>query len=324
VNARARPRLVGAFVLVAVGIALASIAALSSGRLFAEFRTYVVFFPQAVGGLREGAPVTLRQVPVGQVRDVELVFAGTHYRDSWIKVVIQIRRGMLKNVAKQESALRLSDAELARILVDAGLRAVVRSSSPVAGQRAVDLDFRPELAPRLSGIETPYPEIPTAPTGMELLGEKLEATLAKISDVPIDEVLLQLRATLGSAQQLLDSGDVRGALHELRLTLEAADRTLAGADKTLGNVDGLVTDARATMSTVNDTVKGLKTTLGRLDQTLGTVDRNVERTADVQLEGARTLDEMTELLKTLRSLVDTLQQQPEALLQGKPQPKEKK
>ena len=86
----------------------------------------------------------------------------------------------------------------------------------------------------------------------------------------------------------------------------------------------MVTDARATMATVNDTVKGLKTTLERLDQTLGTVDRNVERTADVQLEGARTLDEMTELLKTLRSLVDTLQQQPEALLQGKPQPKEKK
>ncbi len=323
-TARARPRLVGAFVLVAVGLALAGIAALSSGRLFAEYRTYVVFFPQAVGGLKVGAPVTLRQVPIGQVADVELVFAGTDYQDSRIKVVIQIRRGGLRNVARQESALRLSDAELARILVDAGLRAAVRSSSPVAGQKSVDLDFHPELAPRLSGIETPYPEIPTAPTGMELLSEKLEATLEKISDVPIDEVLLQLKATLGSAQQLLDSGDVRGALRELRLTLEAADRTLAGAEKTMGNVDGMVTDARATMATVNDTVKGLKTTLERLDQTLGTVDRNVERTADVQLEGARTLDEMTELLKTLRSLVDTLQQQPEALLQGKPQPKEKK
>jgi paraquat-inducible protein B len=324
VTARARPRLVGAFVLVAVGLALAGIAALSSGRLFAEHRTYVVFFPNAVGGLKEGAPVTLRQVPVGQVKDVELVFAGTGYQDSRIKVLIQVRRGGLRNVARQESALRLSDAELARILVDAGLRAAVRSSSPVAGQKSVDLDFHPELAPRLSGIETPYPEIPTAPTGMELLGEKLEATLEKISDVPIDEVLLQLKATLASAQQLLDSGDVHGALRELRQTLEAANRTLASAEKTMGNVDGLVTDARATMSTVNDTVKGLGTTLERLNQTLATVDRNVERTADVQLEGAKTLDEMTELLKNLRFLVDTLQRHPEALLQGKPQTEEKK
>jgi len=322
VTARARPRVVGFFVLVAVGLALAGIAALSSGRLFAEHRTYVVFFPNAVGGLKEGAPVTFRQVPVGQVKDVELVF-GADYRDSRIMAVIQIRRGAVKNVAGA-SALPLSDAQLAKRFVDAGLRASARSSSPVAGQKSVDLDFHPELAPRFSGIEMPYPEIPTAPTGMELLSEKLEATLEKISDVPIDEVLLQLKATLASAQKLLDSGDVHGALRELRLTLETANRTLAGAEKTLGSVDGLVTDARSTMTAVNDTVQGLGTTLERLDRTLATVDRNVERTGDVQLEAAKTLDEMNELLKSLRFLADTLQRHPEALLRGKPEPEEKK
>ena len=230
----------------------------------------------------------------------------------------------LKNVAGRSSALRLSDAELARIFVDAGLRASARSSSPVAGQKSVDLDFHPDLAPRFSGIETPYPEIPTAPTGMELLSEKIEATLEKISNVPIDEVLLQVKATLSSAQQLLDSGDVHGAVHELRLTLQAANRTLAGAEKTLGGVDGLVTHARSTMTTVDDTVKGLGTTLERLDRTLATVDRNVERTGDVQLEAAKTLDEMNEVLKSLRFLAETLQRHPEALLRGKPQPEEKK
>jgi hypothetical protein len=60
------------------------------------------------------------------------------------------------------------------------------------------------------------------------------------------------------------------------------------------------------------------------DQPHAHVDRNVERTADVQVEAARTLDEMRELMKSLRFLIDTLQQQPEALLQGKPEPKEKK
>jgi paraquat-inducible protein B len=322
VTARARPRLVGAFVLVAVGLGLAGIAALSSGRLFAEHRTYVVFFPNAVGGLKEGAPVTFRQVPVGQVKDVELVF-GADYRDSRIMAVLQIRRGAVKNVAGA-SALPLSDAQLVKLLVNAGLRASARSSSPVAGQKSVDLDFHPELAPRFSGIEMPYPEIPTAPTGMELLSEKLEATLEKISDVPVDEVLLQLKATLASAQKLLDAGDVLGAVRSLRLTLETANRTLAGAEKTLGGVDGMITDARTTMTSVSDTVKGLGTTLERLDRTLATVDRNVERTGDVQLEAAKTLDEMNELLKSLRFLAETLQRHPEALLRGKPEPEEKK
>jgi paraquat-inducible protein B len=323
VTARARPRLVGLFVLVAVGLALAGIAALSSGRLFAENRTYVVFFPNAVGGLKAGAPVTFRQVPVGQVEDVELVF-GADYRDSRIMAVILIRRGAVKNVAGRANARQLSDAQLAELLVDAGLRASARSSSPVAGQKSVDLDFHPELTPRFSGIEMPYPEIPTAPTGMELLNEKLEATLDNISDVPVDEVLLQLKETLASAQKLLDSGDVHGALRELRLTLETANRTLAGAEKTVRSVDGMVADARTTMSSVNETAKGLGTTLERLNRTLATVDRNVEGAGEVELEAARTLGEMNELLKSLRFLADTLQRHPEALLRGKPEPEEKK
>ena len=322
-TARARPRLVGFFVLVAVGLALAGIAALSSGRLFAEHRTFVVFFPNAVGGLRGGAPVTFRQVPVGQVRDVELVF-GTSYQDSRVMAIIQVRRGAVKNVAGQAAALQLSDAQLVKVLVDAGLRAAARSSSPVAGQRSIDLDFHPDLAPRFSGIETPYPEIPTAPSGMELLGDKLEAALERISDVPLDEVLLQIKATLASAQRLLDSGDVDAAVRELRLTLETANRTLAGAEKTMGHVDGLVADARATMSRVDDRVKRLGTTFERLDRTLATVDRNVERTAEVQLEAVRTFDEMNELLKSLRFLGETLQRHPESLLRGKPEPEEKK
>ena len=180
-----------------------------------------------------------------------------------------------------------------------------RSSSPVAGQKSVDLDFHPELAPRFSGIETPYPEIPTAPTGMELLNEKIEATLKKVSDVPIDEVLLQLKATLASAQKLLDSGDLHGAVQDLRLDPRDGQPDARRRREDAGQRRrAWSTDARSTMTSVNDTVKRLGTTLEQLNRTLATVDRNVERTGDVQLEAAQTLDEMHEVLKSLRFLVE--------------------
>jgi paraquat-inducible protein B len=70
-------------------------------------------------------------------------------------------------------------------------------------------------------------------------------------------------------------------------------------------------------------MKTADATLKRLDSTLLTVDRNVERTAETQYQTIRSIDELTELLRTVRMLVDTLQQHPESLLRGKPAPKEK-
>jgi paraquat-inducible protein B len=330
-----RPRVVGIFVLTAVALALIGIAAISSGRLLTEQRTYVTYLPQATAGLKEGSPVTLRQVPVGQVKDVELVF-GKGYQDSRIMVVFRMKRGAVKNVEGQSNAFDLSDAELAKTLIAAGLRAAVHSSSPVAGQKSIDLDFHPDLEPRFYNVPSSYPEIPTAPTGMELLSERIEGSLEKLSRVPVDEVLLQLKSTLASVERTSESKDVKGALRELRLTLAEANRTLTAAEKTIDSVGGTVTgavqDTRATLTSVNGTVKdlggNLSRTLDRLDRTLASIDRNIERTAerttDVQAEAAKTLDEMNELLKSLRSLIDTLQRHPESLLRGKPQPEAKK
>jgi paraquat-inducible protein B len=50
----------------------------------------------------------------------------------------------------------------------------------------------------------------------------------------------------------------------------------------------------------------------------------VERTADVQYEATRTLEELQDTLTSMRSLLDTLQRHPEALIQGKPEPEGRK
>jgi paraquat-inducible protein B len=318
---RVQPRLIGLLVLGAIGLIVAGIASMSARRLFAEYRTFVVFFPYAVGGLREGSPVTFRQVQVGHVRDVDLVFSGDDLRKSWIMAVIDIRRNALTDPAGKTA--QQSDAELARVMIDAGLRASVRSSSLIAGQRSVDLDFQTDQKPRLSGLAAPYPEIPTAPTGMEVINERVEATLQKISDVPIDEVILQLNSTLVTLQKTLEQSETPATTRQLRTTLEAMTRTLAAVEKTVGQTDGVTLQARTTLESMDATMKGLQKTLDRLEKTLVTVDRTVEGTADLRAETARTMEEMNELLKAMRSLVESLQQRPESLLRGRSAPREK-
>ena len=316
---RSQPRLIGLLVLGAVGLIVAGIASMSARRLFAEYRTFVVFFPYAVGALREGSPVTFRQVQVGHVRDVDLVFSGSDLRESWIMAVIDIRRKALSD--PQGRTAQQSDAELARVMVDAGLRASVRSSSLIAGQRSVDLDFQPDQKPRLSGLPAPYPEIPTAPTGMEVINERVEATLQKISEVPVDEVILQLNTTLVALQRVLEESETPATTRKLRASLDAMTRTLASAEKTMAGVEGMTGQARATLESMDATMKGLQKTLDRLERTLASVDRTVEGTGDLGVEAGKAIEEMNELLKALRSLVEDLQQRPESLLRGRPAPR---
>lgn len=314
-----RPLRVGIFAVLGLLLIVVALAALSSSRLFGAQRTFVVFFPTPVG-LKAGAPVTFRQTPIGEVRQVELVLTGKGV-ESEIMVVFDVRRQALRSLGGDLPIAKLDDRAYAAAMTKAGVRGAVRSSSPLGGQKSLDFDFHPEIPGRLAGIPTPWPEIPTGSVSrLDLIQAKVEDALEKISDLPLEQTVAQVRSTLESAARLLDNGDLKGALANLRRVLDSADRVLARSERTMDGVDGTLGDVRTTLGSANDTMKRLDSTLQRLDSTLATVDRNVDRTADTQFQAVRSLDEMTELLRTLRQLVDTLQQHPEALLRGKPAP----
>jgi paraquat-inducible protein B len=336
VATRVQPWLVGFFALFGLALMVGGFVLLGTGRLFSQYRTFVVFFEDPVGGLKEGSPVTFRLTPVGQVREMELVFSGQGV-NSELKIIIDVRKNALRDRGINASIPNLGDKELAEALVKAGLRAGIYSSSPVAGQKSLNLDFLPERKARFSGIPSPYPEIPTAPSGLKMLQEKIENTIEKLTDVPINEVVIQLKDTLASAQKLLDSQDVKGAVKDLRQGLQSADKTLTAASKTMGNVDGLVGDLRTTVSDLDTTIKRLDSTFDKLDRTLTTadktlstvdktlvtVDRTVDQTMDIQYDAKKALDEMNELLRSVRHLIETMQKSPESILRGKPTPEKK-
>lgn len=335
-TARVQPWLVGLFTLVGLALMVGGLVQLGTVGLFSQYRTFVVFFPDPVGGLKEGSPVSFRLTPVGQVREIELVFTGNGV-NSELKVVIDVRKDALRDRGATSAITSLSDRALAETLVKAGLRAGIHSSSPVAGQKSLNLDFLPERKARFSGIAMPYPEIPTAPSGLKVLQEKLETTLDKVTDIPINEVVLQVKDTLASLQKLIESENVDGAITDLRRGVQSADKTLTQAARTMGNVDGLVEVVRTTVSSLDATLKRLDSTfekldrtltaadktLSTLDKTLGTVDRSVDQTVDTQYDAKQTLDEMNELLRSVRHLIENMQKSPESLLRGKPTPEKK-
>src|SRR3954468_20813224 len=69
---RANPKVVGGFVLGAIALAIAGAAAFGGGAFLHTRPEAVAFFEGSIGGLAEGAPVNLRGVRIGSVKDIKL------------------------------------------------------------------------------------------------------------------------------------------------------------------------------------------------------------------------------------------------------------
>ena len=72
---RLNPTAIGAFVIGAIAIAVASIVLFGSGRWFGGDRVALVcFFEDAVDGMQIGSKVKLKGVPIGEVKRILLRF----------------------------------------------------------------------------------------------------------------------------------------------------------------------------------------------------------------------------------------------------------
>ena len=327
---KTHPRAVGVFVLVAVALVMAAIVLLSSGNWFEPRSLFTVFFPGSVRGLNKGAPVTFRGVKIGEVKDVTAFLTGRDEAPIHIEVVIEVRTNVVE--APEGMASRpyagLGAEALAQELIRRGVRARMLSQSLLTGQKYIDLDFLPKEPARVSGLHRRHPELPTTPTGMEKLSDQAEEFFDKLADLPLDQMLEDLRKALQSLREVLSSPDLKGTLagtHRASLALEPAigDARLAIADarKMLQNVDaqadGLGGDTKHTLSETRAALDATRRALESLERTLTGADH-------MRVQTAETLEELARVMKAIRNLVDYIQTHPEAVVQGKPQAKEKK
>jgi paraquat-inducible protein B len=320
---------IGAFVLGAVALVLAAIVLLSSGNWFEPKVLFTVFFPGSVRGLNKGAPVTFRGVKIGEVKDVTAFLSGRDDRPIQIEVVIEVRTRVVEAPEGVERPFAGERPEaLAKALIERGVRARMLSQSLLTGQRYIDLDFLPEEPARFADITRRYPELPTTPTAMEKLGDKAETFFEKLADLPLDQMLEDVRKAIQSLREVLSSPDLKGAIagvhratDEFEPTLQEARSALADARVLIQELDGKVKSVGGNAET---TLTEARTTLEQAQITLESLERTLSGADEARVRAASTLEELERAMKAIRNLVDYIQTHPEAVLQGKPQTKEKK
>jgi paraquat-inducible protein B len=289
---------IGVFSLVVAASLLAIALALGIRPGPRETVSYVTYFDESVAGLDVGAVVQFRGITIGTVEDIRIAPDGRRVevamkvdaKDAWM--LDWDRRG------------------------DDGLRAHV-SSPGITGVKLVDLEFLDPAShppPRLA-FAPPENYVPAAPAA------GIQESLTSITEATVD--------TLERISRLVD--DVR------------AEGVPARVSAAVSSVEGAATDLRTTLTNVNRERIPARTseTIGRLDTAVASIQRILERldadggvingaeraASSIDALGARaagatddldrTLRDLGDAARAMRSLADAVERDPDMLLKGR-------
>jgi paraquat-inducible protein B len=332
----ANKTLIGAFVVGAVVLTVAAIVLFGSGRFFKDTNKWVAFFPGSVRGLNVGSPVVFRGVQVGQVTEIIVNFDADELSVS-IPVIFETDPERFRDVGDR---VITDDKEMHRALVEQGLRAQLQLTSLVTGQLAINMDFYPDTATKLVGVENAqlgddvrdWQEIPTISTTLQ----DLEQALAQID---FKDMADDFKRAMDGVAKLVSSPELQASVSELKQTLIAV-KTLArdmdskieplatSLDQTLLDVRAGIGDARELIASVDESATPLMSkiqnatesaqiALEQANQTLKSLEQIAEEGTQLRYEVSATLREISAASRSVRVLSDFIEQHPDAVLRGR-------
>ncbi len=318
--------LIGAFVVGAIALSVASVLVFGSATLFEERLESILFFDGSVAGLLPGAPVLLGGVKIGDVKDITVEF---NLQDLTFKtpVVIETYNKSILVGAEGKDLVLLEKSrrdekhfgpQLVNRLVARGLRAQLKLQSFVTQQLAVELVFRPETEVRLVGGDRSRTEIPTIHSEMEEL-------IRTVENLPVKEMITDVRSVLARLNEILSSPDVRDASTSIAETAkslsrfthrldEKSDAFFDGARDLIARVDGA---AKKIDDGIDPITQDLRTTMASARRTLDSIEKTVRGDSSLVGDARSALRSLSQTLDSLRVLADYLERHPEALLKGK-------
>lgn len=312
------PKLIGVFVIGGITLLVTALVLFSSQDLFTPKRKFVAYFQQSVNGLHVGAAVRFRGIPIGKVFDIDGIY-NPETGDMIPRVTFEIRPETLKN-----AVLAKGEYTLFAGLVNRGMRAKLKAESLLTGQLYVALDFYPGTPVRNLGGDTErYPEMPTIDSG-------LDQVLAKLSNLPVEEVLIRLSTTLEALEEILKSPHLNEALATLPILLRDADTGVVELTKFVNqdlvlvteNVTQTLATARSSLETLSnkltdESLVQFDSALAELESTLQLAQKRLSRNDPLTYELISTLREVGSAARSLRGFADYLEEHPESLIKGK-------
>ncbi len=325
---KTNPTVIGAFVLMGIGLALGAVLILSSGNLFKETHPYVMVFDGDVSGLLPGAPVQYKGVTIGSVKNIQLV-VNREEQMANVPVLVEFDPSLITFIGDESHNAQMSNE------IRDGLRAQLESQSLVTGLKKIMLVDRPDVPVKMRNmLDGEYPEIPTCPTAGESLINELQA-------LPLKEIVQEAYGTMKNLNAITASLAEEETIASTRATLESIQKLSANLDETLPvltkeftssleSMRSLATDFQPVGKSMSEELPGIIDGLEdnmasffelqeNLNKTMEEIQLLLNRNSTSRYQLADSLTKFTELAVKATQLLDYLERHPESILTGKPE-----
>ena len=254
---------------------------------YTTHQSFVAYFESNVRGLAQGAAVEFFGLQIGTVTEVALDFEpGLGRARVRVRFEIQPERIQDRDVAQQQDPI-----EVARKLVQRGMRAQLRTASYLTGQMVLALDFVPGAPAAELKTEGREFIIPSAGGGLDSIVASVGNIANKLDRLPLDEIGANLNSTLRSAS---------GAMGSVQELARKAD---SGLSPVLQRLPALVT--------------ALQDAVVKAGRTLGSIDLSYGKDSQFNRELERAMVQVGDTARSIRLLADYLDRHPEALVRGR-------
>jgi paraquat-inducible protein B len=313
---QADARLVGAFVLGAVGLAIAAVAVLGSGRLFRKTNPFILVFRGNVNGLRVGAPVKIKGVTIGMVTDIEIKLniglesVANSQEGIKIPVLIEINEKRLNRGAREFTL-----SQDVRRAVHQGLRAQLAMESFVTGVLYIDLDMHPGAPENYDMPRDSWPqEIPTLKTTFEQAQSAAGKIISQLDKIQLDRLVKNANQTIAAIGDLARSPDIRSALLSLNQTATSLDDTAQSIRELTEHVDRQVVPVA---TSIEKSARDIDLAVQKAQLAIEHIQAGLQPDAPLMYRTNQALANVSAAARSLRELGDYLQRNPSAIVRGR-------
>jgi paraquat-inducible protein B len=210
--------------------------------------------------------------------------------------------------------VRLGDPEQFQQMIDMGISARLDTESLLTGRLYVALDFRPDADPVFFGATHEYPEIPTVPSPMAEVQDKIRELADRFSDVDLEEIFTAMRATLDGIEELVTDEELQQVAANVNTLVVTVDETVAGIQGLVAAVDTTVGPVKEDFS---NAARRAEMSMQEIDETMDALEAVLEPDSPLILGLVQTLEELQLTARSLRRVAELVDRDPSILVRGR-------